>query len=746
MSRRATGNGSPIDRIVRYVGPIDRRGFLLTRSGPSSAPKYEALYVDGQTERIDPPEGLPRPTSDPAIRTKFQAVPSSLRGSTPAAKLASMFTGLIRYAVQCEFIRGNESNFSHTWERTHGLFEFPQPHRSGSDIARESVERSRRRYFIVEVSTNGVYAAPVTFGMTSHDAPTARAYLASPADVRARPDFEPHARTLNLHWFWTQKQQGQPGRVQRLMSEQQIAPAYRSGSPWYPACGWAFSISGTKAANVVAKFDNTAGFPCYFTSHLRLAIAAKLDGERTVSIVRFGKVARAFVVPHTFTEGGIVHVYGADQDEYNGAHVVTLATETYVEFAIEGTPASPATGPVRIAGGDAVLRLSAALTIAETGRVQFRRGGGGTLWYPIAPGLWRGVEPPFAPPQTMSGPVHVFYDGEEEILTRWGSVVANVAEFEMADPPGSIAGSNRWNGNAAGTHALGHPRVSVPIVQDPSCEYSYDVFIGSGSGERIGAHTVESHGFSGPSLPDEVTTYRNRFHGTAQSVPAGTTVAASSFANVYGLCGGGTGSGTILDETTITDVVMTAHSMTENASGTSSLILFGEEREAIASLVIQGQSASGATDINRSRYRSRRKQTLVDGPGPWTDIDVPEHAVSDILISRETISGVETRSATGQFTVRWSGGGGYAKFTALSGAGDVLSPRLVEFTRYVPGESETAQSDLLLMRGGLWHDEPQLVPKQQRTNAVYIFDGDVLTIGGFKPLDKRTPIGFIGPV
>lgn len=120
--------------------------------------------------------------------------------------------------------------------------------------------------------------------------------------------------------------------------------------------------------------------------------------------------------------------------------------------------------------------------------------------------------------------------------------------------------------------------------------------------------------------------------------------------------------------------------------------------------------------------------------------------MSDILISRETISGVETRSASGQFTVRWSGGGGYSKSIPINDTGFPVSPHLVEFTRYTSGEKETAQSSLSVMRGGLYYDEPQLTPANQRSNATYSIDGDVQTIGGFEQLNGRTPIGFVGQV
>jgi len=729
---RASQSAHPPNRIVRFVSERANPGFLLSRTGPTAETNYWGMFNDGFTEQIDPPEGSPRPEPDPATRTKYQTIPTSLRaGGASSPILASMFSGQMRNVVQCEFSRGQNTKFARHWMRTHGLLEYPQPHRSGSDVALEAIERSRRQYFIIEISPAGVYAAPVEFGMTCASCARIDEYMLEGATA------------LNLADYFAQRPEG---KVQRVLSAAQIAPAYDAGSPWYATCGWAFSYSGMKAANVVARGDNSAGFDAYLTNLLRLNFSVTAEGERSVSIVRFDNVARVtFSAPHGFVEDDVVTVYGADQDEYNGAQIAQNVTTLTLDFALNSTPTSPATGNLRIAAAASRVTIGASLQFVESGRVLFKSGAGGTIWAPQAPGLWQGVRP-MRVQQSTSGPVHVYYDGDEEVITRWSSAISNVAEFETATPPGSSAGNNRWNGNASGTHALGHPRVMVPVVHDPLCEIGYDEFIGSGSGERIGAHTVEAYGFSGPALGGDVTTYTNRFHGTAQSEPIGTTSSASSSSGSYALCGGGVGSGTILTEVFHTEVQMVSHEMAESAGGTSALILLWEEREAVASLFIQTMTANGSTQNAKSRYRSRIKQTLVDGLGPWTDLDIPAEAISAIWFEREVISGVETRSANGQFMVRWSGGGGYTKFIPINEIGFPVSADIVEFTRYTQGEKETAQSSLSLMRGGLWYDEPQLAPKNQRGNAVYNIDGDVQTVGGFEQLNGRTRIGFVGQV
>jgi hypothetical protein len=197
---------------------------------------------------------------------------------------------------------------------------------------------------------------------------------------------------------------------------------------------------------------------------------------------------------------------------------------------------------------------------------------------------------------------------------------------------------------------------------------------------------------------------------------------------------------------TETDVTMTQQERTESAGGTSALILLAEEREAVACLLSQSNTASGQRSSVTSVYRSRRRETLASGTDPFTNYDIAAHAVINIAVSRTLPESFSERIDSGSFSVVAAGGFSQFRTVAMSPIGDVVSPRLVEFVRYVPGEKETATSDLFLMRGGLYYDEPQLTPKNQRGNRVYSIDGDGATEGGFEQMLGRTPIGFVGQV
>lgn len=724
--------GHPAARIVRYMSEQSNPGFLLARTGSTSNAKFWAMFNDAYTEEIDPPTGAPRPDPDPAVRTKRQSLPPTLRSGNPGNYvLGSMFTGQMRTVVQCEFSRGQETKFSHTWSRTHGLLEFPRPHMSGSDLAAEKLNRQRRKYFVLEVSPAGVYAAPVTFGMSCASCALVNEYVLD------------GSISLNLAAFHAANP---TGKVQRVMAAEAIAPAFAQGSPWYNACGWAFSYSGTKAANVVHKLDNSAGFTAYATKLLRLDFSVALAGETTVvSIVRFGAVARVtFSAPHQFLDGDIAAVQGANEDEYNGAHVVTNATALTLDFALNGAPLSPATGTIKVANLSAQATVSASLSTAETGRVIFKAGGGGTIWIPAGSGLWQGISPASSNAQTVSGPVHVFYDGEDEVVTRWSDAITNVAAFEVATPASSSGGSNTWSGNATGTHALGTPDTSVAVVQRPDCEYPYSVAVMSGSGQKMSAHAVNSYGFSGP-FDAGVTAYSNRTNNTAVSSPSGTREETSQAGNNYALCGGGNGNAVIESVLTVTAVTNVMTESLESAGGTSSLILFGEEREAVACLHIVSSESIGNTRSFTSEYQSNRKDTLVSGDGPFTAIDIPEFRQGGIIATTPAV-GFHNRSGSGTFSVRGAGDFSHFKAVALNAAQEVISARLADFVRFTPGVKETASSDLFLQRGGLYYDEPDLIPRNQVGNRVFSLDGDVQTQGGFEQLADKTAIGFIGRV
>lgn len=66
----------------------------------------------------------------------------------------------------------------------------------------------------------------------------------------------------------------------------------------------------------------------------------------SVSITRSGSLATVTHTNHGIPDGSEVAIRKADQQEYNGFHVVAVTNANEYTYTVSGTPASPATGPV----------------------------------------------------------------------------------------------------------------------------------------------------------------------------------------------------------------------------------------------------------------------------------------------------------------------------------------------------------------------------------------------------------------
>jgi hypothetical protein len=718
---------------VRYTAGVPNPGFLLARTGPQIEPKFWAMFNDAFTEQIDPPSGAPRPDPDPAVRTKNQSLPPTLQsGDADAYTLPSRFSGQMRKVVQCEHSRGIETRFSHTWSRTHGLLEFPQPHRSGSDKAAETALRSQRKYFVIEISSAGVYAAPVEFGIDCLRCAPINEYMLEGES------------TLNLAQFYIENP---AGRVQRVMSDTQIAPAFAFGSPWYAGLGWAYAYSGIKAANVVVR-SGSDGYSFYETRIVRLAFSVTMANQSAATIVRSGSDAIVLSAAHGFIDDEVVSISGADQEEYNGAHIVRNATDDAFRFTVAGTPSSPATGTIVIADINDAPSVSATLTIDAPGRVIFKQQGGSTLWYPESNGVWRGVLPLNAD-QTVDGPVHVFFDGEDEIVTRWSNDVANHVFVETST-------SGTWQGNATGTHAHGGERLTWFGCQyGDECESSADRAVLSGSGERISAHVAQTFGFYGAFDARAISLTRDVKTGSTAPV-GGIREVTTEYSNFYALCPscyfiGPTGNtvqacGSTIRITQRLQVVRnTLREYNEVRAGASALILFSEEREAIAAIRAQTDSETGREILQQNEYGASTKEEKIDtGDCPFTDYD-EEIFGSSLDLTVDPPVDFDTTSRTGAFYVRGVSGFGLIVPLSFSADGQVLNEGFAGFLSYTLTK-QTAESTLFFMRGGLFYDEPSLTPQNQKGNRVFVLDTAVQTQGGFEQLNNRTPISFVGEV
>lgn len=71
-----------------------------------------------------------------------------------------------------------------------------------------------------------------------------------------------------------------------------------------------------------------------------------LPALETVTITRSGSVASVAHTAHGMSEGQVVVIRGANQDEYNGRFSITNVTTNAYDYTVSGTPATPATGTI----------------------------------------------------------------------------------------------------------------------------------------------------------------------------------------------------------------------------------------------------------------------------------------------------------------------------------------------------------------------------------------------------------------
>lgn len=106
---------------------------------------------------------------------------------------------------------------------------------------------------------------------------------------------------------------------------------------------------GSGALGVAPGFDPLLR-ACAFTK--------ALSTTNLTTITRTGSVATATLTAHGFVVGDKVLVQGATQTEYNGVQTITARTTNTFDFAVTGTPITPATGTPQIVSSIAYTPVS----------------------------------------------------------------------------------------------------------------------------------------------------------------------------------------------------------------------------------------------------------------------------------------------------------------------------------------------------------------------------------------------------
>lgn len=234
-------------------GCKDREGFLLNfDGGVVTTTTFDALFVDGAAqEEIDVP-----PITTGTKRTKGYEIPTALAGSQfiTSRMPGSVYTGQMRQFVQCYYLRGvdvplvedGHRAFTNDWgfcQVEYGLVEYPRPRVVGGTAAEERENARARRRWLVEVSDHGVYALRVS--SNNQQDPTRCCGLRLPVELKTKE-------------MWELYDPGVKPYVQ-LLTAAAMSAVYASGAQMHYRRGWAFSYSGHEAQIVLQRLAYGGG-------------------------------------------------------------------------------------------------------------------------------------------------------------------------------------------------------------------------------------------------------------------------------------------------------------------------------------------------------------------------------------------------------------------------------------------------------------------------------------------------------
>lgn len=650
----------------------DRQGFLLTRTNSGEAQTYSANYTDGYTERINPITGLPRPTPDPATRTKGQKVSSDLFSGAFYGKTPAKFSGLMRKVVGCYHLQGLNAPFSYTWGTTHGVIEKTISINNGTPT---------KKHWIVEVSSLGVYVAPITDTGKCCDSWDVSMYQPTAKELEDNPGWQTYKTTLSLWWA---KEQGNRSEVYNVIGS--MVEPYNQGTPWTASHGWAFSASGAECRAVTARSSSTpyAHFVC---------------NQWKIS---FG-------------------------DDGQGRIVATL---------------------------EQLDKDTSFVPLLDS-----------PLWVPADSGVWSGVDSylPLGPEATyfssQDAPIHVYFDGEDAVVTRW-SYGQIVSPAEQTAPVSTTDGPVNYNnlrvGQLTGTST---PQFSC-YANSAAWGNGWQLLMG-GLGENHPSYTRVTAGFYNSKQSRVFPRYARTKEDYITTVED-STLWEQEFGNTYGLHEDCYFIRDVPPPTLITTCSSTFHytdwiahatldklNYTESASAHPALILFGEDREAVLMVWDNKTGQSGTISKNTSqttKSRQRREYKVDSGDCPLTDVTwtwwvtvppsftVTSPAYGDIISSEAYAGGVQLDLGSKSYT-----------YEPTFAAAPFYTWDTYDFQTFLErtAQKTTAVSNVFAIHGNLYYDEAGLNPTNQRDNAViWLGPPSSFAVGGFDPTGEK--ISFVG--
>jgi hypothetical protein len=621
--------------------------FLLKKAGAA----HLAYYSDGKTEVIGS-----------GVRSKQVKLPAEVQSGT---KTGAMFSGLMRMAVQCSHARGVNTVFSYNWAKTHGIVEYldQAPANEGSSAA-IAAQSARNRYWVVEISADGVFAAPVSWTGKCCDGFLVRKYLAT------------GSTDLSLQWAYNAGRAG----VTRLLTSGAVASAY-AATPFHTEHGWAFSRSGLHAQSVTAASTGLH----YDTKRWKI--------DFTITMV-------------------------------NNAPTLSAAAISMVE---SGQVVFPATDP---------------------------------MWIPTGVvGEWSAIPRILVSDLTGSyaGPIHVFYQGESEFVTRYEN--SGVTAFPAVTTTDATAliyfgavGPIRQKGSYAAPTRCGVPMdpTHPPFL---ASEPAFRLVEGAFTGVKSGFTSNHTSVGATASTTKDYETQTSRFNGVTST---SNIIPAEVFA--FSCCSAAMHSEMYRNLENL-DVDYVYRSGPQ--SSYSAALLLDGEREGILLLSKLAQSGASQTtwtwhDIGYLMRNWNFKAYGTPPPGAcWTDFSgegtppgfgAPIDNYTGGVQDPPAYSAYNDESGTFNLIV------GSQRFTgALPKTGDFIRADINKaFSNPIPPVN--LNLNLLAFHGAMVYapadpaaTQPTNFPplKDQRNNAVWLFPDNLSTLGGFAS-DGTRPVAFVG--
>lgn len=384
------------------------------------------------------------------------------------------------------------------------------------------------------------------------------------------------------------------------------------------------------------------------------------------------------------------------------------------------------------------------------------------LWWPdTVAGTWNAAvaEGTFSF-GNQDAPIHVYYDGDTEVISRWKYEKATISG---TNTPSDIVftdidGAGRTLTYHHSKHYVQRTGAMIsPVCQEADGEVENTSETTAANGVSTSTRDSVSVGFYSPladATPDgdpvATTTYADELNST----PADNITNSDPEWTPHASCGGG-GPVTNNVNEGFRDrrlYLSTIHNLSNSFVQKASAVLFAEEREAC--LMVYSKRHTQAVNLRRTKVAlvqefSTQVSEKVSGAGPWTDwerayglqpLDLNALLVGDF----DTLEDTSTPTDSGEALLQL-GGVVYPVTLTFDGSGLVTNTGLATFLSYTAGVKETAASEVKAMHGNIYDVQSDLTPTDQKNNSARTLNGASTFVGGFEAMTPPVDaVAFVG--